>query len=795
MPIPLRALFVEDSETDTSLAVRLLEKHGYHLDWKRVETAAQLRNALSEPDWDVIISDFSLPGFNATAALEILKESGKDIPFLVMSGTIGEETAVGLMKSGASDYMLKDNLLRLPPAVERELAQAKIRNERVHTAEALRQSEIKYRQLYESMIDAFISVDMSGRILQYNRSYREMLGYSDEELLRLTYTDITPARWREFEDKIVAEQIVARGYSDVYEKEYIRKDGSVFPVELRTSLIRDKNGHPTAMWAIVRDITERKKIEEALRTASKEWQGTFDAVSDSIMTQDIDGRILRCNEATNFMLGMPENDIIGKVCCELVHHTTTPIDNCPFLRMKKTLCRETVEMLFGGKWLGISVDPVVDADGNLCGAVHIMSDITERKQAEEQMRLAKEEAEAASRAKSEFLANMSHELRTPLTAVIGFTDLLLSSNLDKDQRHYGDIVYKRACDLLSLIGDILDLAKIEAEKIEILNTELDVTKIVSDAVETIQIASKQKGLALRTSLDANVPRLLKGDSLRLKQILVNLLGNAVKFTEQGEIHISIARHVSDSSAHGQPTTDIKQPPTDVLLFSVSDTGIGIPADKLGTIFAPFVQVDGSNTRKFGGAGLGLAICQRLIKKMGGRIWVESEFGKGTTFSFELPFKQTPPPETHLEKKTSHDPRQSSTPPLRILLAEDDPASSVLTAKILSLAGHSVRQVNTGKEAVEAAAHEQFDLVFMDIRMPDMAGTDATAAIRKMETEGSLPGRPPDGHLPIIAFTALAMTGDKERFLAAGMDDYISKPVLAKGLIAAVERNRPSFSEE
>ncbi len=429
----------------------------------------------------------------------------------------------------------------------------------------------------------------------------------------------------------------------------------------------------------------------------------------------------------------------------------------------------------------------------------LQKELAERKRGEEALRTLNRElersiihaneltvkAEAANYAKSEFLATMSHELRTPLNAIIGFTNLTLASEVTDKQRNYLEIVSKRALDLLAIIKDILDLVKIETDKMEFADEEIDIGRIIREAVETVELDAKSKNLSVQTSIAPDIPRVLKGDSLRLKQIIINLVGNAVKFTERGEIRISVTRQPSGSSGLSAPPANT-QHTTNKLLFSVSDTGIGIPADKRKMIFEAFSQVESSYTRNFGGAGLGLAICTRLVAKMGGDIWVESEPGKGSTFFFTLSLHEATAAAGESLGDAESAPSKEVTRRLRILVADDDPLTRQLATILLAEHGHDLTVVGSGGEAVEMAARHFFDIVLLDIRMPGLNGIETVREIRRLEAAGSLPdARGKRARLPIIAFTAFAMSGDREAFLAAGMDGYISKPLQGDTLLSTI----------
>ena len=421
------------------------------------------------------------------------------------------------------------------------------------------------------------------------------------------------------------------------------------------------------------------------------------------------------------------------------------------------------------RWVSTKARLVHDANGKAIGMIGLVQDITERKCMEDELLEAKERAEAANQAKSEFLANMSHEIRTPMNAIIGLANILNGLPIENEYKKYIQTLQMSAQTLLELINDLLDISKIEAEVLELEEIPFSLEKIVKEVVSICMIRAEEKGITFTYDTDVVKELTLGGDPNRIRQILLNLCTNAVKFTKEGsvELKVELKRHF-DSSA------------IDVAI-SITDSGIGIEPDKLEAIFDKFSQADSSVSRQFGGTGLGLTISRMLAEMMGGRLVVESMPGKGSTFTVHLPLKITKEEKYLYTKENNSEPEQKITKP-KLLLVEDQPANILVAKTLLENFGYHCIAVTNGQSAIDTLHKQVFDAVLMDVQMPGMSGIETTQYIRQEEKKhGKLP-------IPIIAMTAHAFTQDKEQCMAAGMNDYIAKPFEPEHLRQVLQYN-------
>ena len=534
------------------------------------------------------------------------------------------------------------------------------------------------------------------------------------------------------------------------------------------------------------DLREQLDRERALEAQYRELVAT---ANDLVVICDADARVTSINEAGQRITGQSAELAIGRPLRDLVAAADRPRLDRELSTALAARTGTTLEVAIASAsdtvvTLELDVRPIYRRS-RPAGLQAIGRDVTARKRAEGDLAHARDAAEAASRAKSEFMANISHEVRTPLNGIIGMTELALASPMTEEPRQYLNLVRSSADSLLHIINDILDFSKVEAGHLQFDAAPFDLSARLTATLEPLAVTARRKGLSFDMHVDGTLPRVVVGDAGRFGQVLVNLVGNAVKFTSVGGVRVDV-EHAPSNPGDAPKMVRVRA--------SVRDTGIGIPADKHALIFEAFTQADGSTSRRFGGTGLGLSIAAKIVKRMGGTLQVASAPGEGSAFTLVMPFERGSsvdlgtPSSDGLSRLLGHAGapplaagRAAQTPrPLRVLLVEDNPVNQRLAHEILRRRGHRVTVAENGREALERLSEGTFDIVLMDVQMPEMNGLDATAAIRAGE-------RATGRHLPIVAMTAHAMAGDRERCLAAGMDEYLTKPIRAEALIGHVER--------
>lgn len=662
-------------------------------------------------------------------------------------------------------------------------------------------------QLYiDSAPHGIIIADAKGRILEANPAALHIAGRDREEALGFEVSHFVDSR---------SAQELAAMYPKIWTDGPQQMDG----------YFSHRDGHAVVLHAsavaldtyrciiFYTDITEQKLQEEKLEQERQNLQAIFDAAQVGMLLIDEDGNIVRLNETAASLAHESSRDMLGEAPGNALHciHAGSVSEGCGYAgacpecpirrNFEKVLqtqlpvdsCDIEHQFVIGGKittvHLAVNTTPV-----SLHGKPHALlslMDITERKNAEismQSLNLKLEaaierantmalEAQAANSAKSAFLANMSHEIRTPMNGVIGMIHLLRETNLDDAQQHYADVVLQSGQSLLEIINDILDFSKIEAGKLDLDHKPFVPREVIQETVNLLSVRAEEKDIALSWSMSIDVPEGVVGDKVRLKQILVNLVGNAVKFTDAGTVKI-------DLSLDAEKTTPSPQPEKVWLRFTIRDTGVGIPPEKQEMLFQKFTQLDESSTRRHGGTGLGLAITKQLVEMMGGHITVESKPGEGSCFCFSLCLDTVPDSSSKnidTEKQDSQAKegfahasiRTASGSKVRVLLAEDNAINQIVATTILDSLEVLYTVVNDGTEAIAAVQKEKFDLIFMDVQMPTMDGISATEKIRALQQSGALPNQ---GRIPIIAMTAHAMEENQSECLEAGMDDYLGKPV-------------------
>jgi PAS domain S-box-containing protein len=625
----------------------------------------------------------------------------------------------------------------------------------------------RIQAMLDTAVDGILTTDRKGVVQSFNGAAEPMLGWAAEDIIGRHVSELLPSAESGLRDPALAlfletgnASVVGTGRDVVAQ----RRDGSHVPVRL--ALGRVEHQGEVHFIAFVTDISERQRMEQALRQSEALYRSLI-ANSPGVTFRckiDDNWSMVLVSEAMETLSGWPTKDFLaGSIHCgDLVHlgdrdrvnaaiHAAVAADQ-PYSIEYRLKRRDG-----GQRWVSETGRGARDEQGVPQWIDGVIVDIDEAKQLQRQLEQARDEAEAAAAAKSAFLANMSHEIRTPMNAILGFSELMLDTQLSDLQRKYLSTVRGSARSLLGLLNNILDTAKLEKGAVELEQMDFSLLAVCEQTLNSLSLGAQRKSLKLSLDYPEAEPRYFKGDPLRVQQVLVNMVGNAVKFTEKGSVRLSM--RLEQGQIH----------------LIVTDTGIGIAPDRIERIFDAFAQADASTTRRFGGTGLGTTISRQLVEKMGGRIEVESELGQGSSFHIWLPL-----PTGHAVLPMD-EAAGTQLPPLRLLIADDVPQNLELLQLLLAREGHQVRAVTNGLEALQAFTEQEFDAVLMDVHMPELDGLGATRRIRQFELHHRR------ARTPVIALTASVLEEDRQAALAAGMDGFSTKPIEPPLLRAEVAR--------
>ncbi len=759
----LQVLLVEDNAGDARLLREMFGKE--RSDSFELTHLLRMRDAeihLVKGGVDIVLLDMGLPDEHGLDTVRRSLAAAPDVPVIVLTGLDDEVLAAEAMKAGAQDYLIKGQIENraLPRALRHAI-------ERHQLDRRLRDQQFYTRSLIESSIDALMTTDPAGVITDVNRGMETLTGNTRDELIGSPFKSY-------FTDPDRAEAgiqlVLSGGRVTDYELVARAREGGETTVSFNATTFHGRDRRLQGVFMAARDITKRRKNEEKLRESEQRLRSMVEGVRDySILLLDPGGCVCSWTSGAERIKGYRSEEIVGKsFACFYAPEDVERRHPEEVLRIateEGQFEEEGWRVRKDGSrfWGSVIITSLRNESGQITGFSKITRDITERKRFERalqetnvELAQAKAAAESANFAKSEFLAAMSHEIRTPMNAILGMSDMLAESRLDAEQMQYVEVFRRAGANLLILINDILDLSKIEAGHMELEQVDFDLEDVVDQAIELTGVKTRAKGIILMSHLSPGLATMLVGDPGRLRQVLINLLGNAAKFTHAGEVLLSVQNHESGRAGEVE--------------FAISDTGIGIAPDKLKTVFESFTQADASITRKYGGTGLGLEISRRLVEHMGGTLTATSTPGEGSTFRFNARFE----PGRQSERKTSIE--VTDFRGRRILVIDDNATNRFILAETLHTWGIESAEFGVPAEALvnlsaAIAGKRPYSLAMVDSEMSGMDGFETTARLKQLD---------PD--LPVIMFTSDVRPGDGLRRREAGLSGYAVKPVRRADLV-------------
>ena len=816
-------LIVDDNARMTDSIETLLKSCGYHtLAVNDPESAVEL---ISTGKYELVLLDLHLPGSTGFEIMEKANSGRRRMEFIIITGDKATDTAITALRKGAFDYLHKPfepeelikrvsnalNQVRLKS--DREAANAALQkahgeleekvnertailqstnkrlsaeiDNRLRAEQQLRASQKQYSTLVDNSPDIIYMLDDEGNFKFVGGAVESLIHFQPDELVGRHYSSLfRPADLPKVSHRFNERRTGIRSTREFEisipsKRPFPRTNGNgasifeLYAAGMYQDKVASQDKEFLGTYGVARDITARKRTARALKESEQRFRELAELLPEILVEFDSEGLVtffnMKAIESTGYSPEELQRDFPATRLAIAEDQDTFAAD-IEKLMSGETLPNEeyTLQRKDGTTFPVIMRSTPITKRNRIIGGRMLLINITRMKKAKESLEATMEKAEAANQAKSEFLANMSHEIRTPLNGIIGMSELLGGTDLSRKQRDYLSLLKSSGKALMFLINDILDFSKIEAGKLDLEEIPFTLDQVIAEVAQISTDQIKDKKIDLVVSIDKSIPQSLTGDPLRLRQVLVNLISNAVKFTEKGSIQI-----IAEARQIETDRTEV--------LFRIADTGIGIDPDNQKKLFTAFTQADGSTTRRFGGTGLGLAISKRIVNMMYGNIWLESELGRGSTFSFTVSFKNLADTAA-LDQDTragSYQPEAAEFKDIKLLIVEDSLINQRVAVEILKAAGVHVQTALNGKEALVKLENMDFDIILMDVQMPEIDGLEATRIIRdKLKLS----------HMPIIAMTAHAMKGDRQKCLAAGMNDYVSKPIDPKQLFNALRRN-------